>query len=95
MTISAIFNFLLALFKIIPVLKGFWDDLVTMYIERQIENLKAENKAAIRKAIDEKDQRDIEKLLGSDHTGMPSGISGTTIVHTLPNVGKLQDGDKK
>lgn len=77
---------LLAFFKALPILKTFWDGLVAAYIAREVSKMKKENVEAIRKAVDEHDQREIEKLLGSPKAGLPSGIPGTEQRDSLPNV---------
>lgn len=77
---------IIAVIVAIPTIKGWFDSLVKMYVEQQIASWRAEDRAAIKKAIDEQDQRDIEKALGSSHAGEPSGIPGTEIRETLPGV---------
>lgn len=89
MSISSILSLLTAIFKAIPVLKGFWDEMVTAYINSQIATMKKENREAIRKAIYEQDQRDIESAIGSPTAGEQSGLPGAVVVDELPGV--MQD----
>jgi hypothetical protein len=85
--ISTILSIALAVFKAVPILKEVWDQLIALYISREIAAMKQENKDAIRKAMDEHDQRDIEKALGSKRAGEHSGSTDTVVVDSLPNVG--------
>lgn len=82
----SILKAIIAIIVAIPTIKGWFDALVKMYVESQIAAWRAEDRAAIRKAIEEQDQRDIEKALGSGKAGEPSGIPGTEIRETLPGV---------
>ncbi len=77
---------LIALIKALPVLKSFFDQLVAYYVSHEIAKMKEENKAAIRKAILDHDQRGIEEKLGSDRAGELSGVPGTEIRDSLPGV---------
>ncbi len=88
---TQIFSILLTIFKAIPALKSAWDGLVSLYIEHEIASIRKERREAIRKAINEQDQRDIEKAIGSDKAGKESGIPGTVIVDDgdLPDVKRL------
>lgn len=77
---------------IISVSKTFlaikeWVDLfIVEYTKEQVKDMKKENRDAIKKAIEQQDQRDLEKSMGSTKVGEPSGIQGTEIVDTLPGV---------
>lgn len=79
-------QFLLAAFKVIPVLKNIWDELVAEYVAKKIEEMKRENREAIKKAINDYDQRELEKALGNPNPGEHSGLPGTVIVDELPGV---------
>lgn len=83
---ASFFAGLVAFFKAIPALKDIFDKFIAFYIQRELENIKKENSDAIRRAVNEKDQRDIEKMLGSKHEGQPTGLG--EIVDSLPNVPK-------
>lgn len=83
---ASFFAGLVAFFKAIPALKDILDRFIAFYVQRELENFKKENAEAIRKAIHEKDQRDIEKALGSKLKGQPTGLG--EIVDSLPNVPK-------
>lgn len=77
---------LLALMVAIPTLKEWFDQLVAEYIRSQIETMKAENREAIREAFETHDQRPIEKVIGSEKAGEPSGLPGTEFRDHLPNM---------
>ena len=86
MNFAATITFLTSLFKAVPVLKEWWDGLVAAYIALRISTMKKENREAIKKAITDQDQRDMEEALGSTKVGEASGIPGTVIVDSLPGV---------
>jgi len=77
---------LLALLQAIPALKSIWDELVAAYISLKISEMKAENVAAIKLAIEKQDQSGLEDAIGSDRSGQMSGIDGTEHRDTLPGV---------
>jgi hypothetical protein len=77
---------LTAIFKMVPALKDLFDQFIVAYTKHQIETIDAAYLAAIKKAINDKDQRDIEKALGSPRAGEQSGIGGTEIRKDLPGV---------
>lgn len=81
---------ILAIFKAVPILNSWFEKLVAAYISHQIDSMKAENVAAIRKVLDEKDQRALEKALASPTAGLPSGDAGSVIIDgPPPNVGRV------
>lgn len=82
----AIITLLTSIFKAVPLLKEMWDKIIALYIQNEYEQMKEENKTAIRKALVTHDQREIEKLLNPTQAGQPSGLPGTVIVPSLPNV---------
>lgn len=77
---------IIAILKAIPTLKAWFDWFVAEYTRREIATMKAEIRAGIRKAIDEQDQRDLERAMGSTKPGKPSGLPGAVIVDDLPGV---------
>lgn len=77
---------ILALLKLFPTLKKLWDQLVSEYVAAEIAKMKAEQKAAIKKAVNEQDQRDIENAIHSPRAGEVSGVPGTELVDDLPGV---------
>ena len=83
---GTILAIILAVFKAIPKIKELWDELVTMYIDHEIANMHEKDKEAIRKAIDGKDQRDLETQIGNPNPGSPSGLPHTVIRDELPGV---------
>ena len=76
----------IAVIKAIPVVKEWFDSLLAMYVRSEIASMKKENREALRKAIDEQDQRDLEKAIGNPNPGEHSGIPGTEIRDKLPGV---------
>lgn len=83
---SAVFSAVAAFFSSIPVLGRLVEQFIAWYVNEQIDKMSSENAAIIKKAIEEKDQRDLEKTMGSSKAGKPSGIDGTTVVGSLPGV---------
>lgn len=86
MTTTSILSLLLAIFKAIPTLKSWWDDLLVMYVTKAKNDITKDNVEAIKRALNEHDQRHIETQLGSETSGKPSGVEGTIIVNSLPGV---------
>lgn len=80
---SQIIALLLSIFKAVPALKQLWDQILAAYIASQINTFNDEIKAAIRKAIHEHDQRDLEQAIGSVKSGEASGIPGAVVVDNL------------
>jgi hypothetical protein len=76
----AIIPLLTAIFKTFPILKDLFDRFVAQYTQNQIANMKAEYQSAIKKAILDHDQIDLEKSLGSQFAGLPSGNAGSHVV---------------
>lgn len=83
---EVILSGIVAVISAIPAIKSFFDQLVTFYVQQKVDTFKAEDRAAIQKAMEDQDQRDIEKELGSTHAGELSGIPGTEVRPTLPGV---------
>jgi len=79
-------SIILAVFKSIPVLKEWFDKLVVLYVNYQIDNMKEDDRKAIRKAIDEQDQRDLETQIGNPNAGERSNLPGTELRDSLPGV---------
>ena len=75
-----------ALLKAIPVVARWFEQLALYYFNSGIDEMKAENLAALRKAIELKDQRDIEKALRSDHAGKPVDLPGSEIRSSIVGV---------
>ena len=79
-TISAI----ISIITLIPRVKAWFDELVSVYVQMKIASMKRENREAIRRAIIEHDQRDLEKAIGNPYPGEPSGEEGTEIIDGPP-----------
>lgn len=84
MTVGSIISGIIALLKVIPVIDGWFQQLMVAYTQARIESMKRENREAIRKAILEHDQRDAEKVIGNPEPGEPSGNKGSEIVNEKP-----------
>lgn len=80
----AIFGTILAVLKAIPVLDSWFQQLVALYVAARISSMKAENKEAIRKAIEEHDTRDLEGVSGNPSPGGHSGESSSEIIGGPP-----------
>lgn len=77
----------MAIAKDIPIVQSWIQQLVTLYTVAQISNMSQENIDALKKAIEQQDQRDAETALGgSTISGQLSGTPGSTVVDTLPGV---------
>lgn len=87
MSVSAALSLLLAILKAIPILDKWFQKLVVAYTQAKIDSMEKENREAIKKALNEHDQRPIETAMGSSTVGEMSGNPGTTVVDSLPNVG--------
>lgn len=82
----SIIALIITIAKALPVLNEWLHKFVELYIQAQIDSLKKETRQAIKKAIEEQDQRELEKVMGSSKAGLPSGIEGVQIVDHLPGV---------
>jgi hypothetical protein len=81
-TLSIVVQIILAFAKAFPIVEKWLDEA---YNEK-IKTMSKENRAAIKKAIDEQDQRDLEIAMGSTKPGEASGIPGTVITDSWPGV---------
>jgi hypothetical protein len=77
-----------AIIKVIPALKGWFDWFVAEYTRREIDGMKKEIREGIRRAVEEQDQRDLERAINSPLAGKPSGKPGAVIVSPddLPDI---------
>jgi UPF0716 family protein affecting phage T7 exclusion len=82
---------ILALLKAVPIIDSWFQELLSAYITSRISSMKQENKDAIKAAF-EGDQREIEKALGDDKAGKPSGDAGASIIDHVP--GELPNNHK-
>lgn len=96
MTLAVVVGLLTAIFKAVPKLKEWFDQLLVMYTESQIDSMRRENYEALRKAIRAKDQRDLEKAIGHPEPGRPSNDAGTIIQPgPPPNVVRETGSDRR
>lgn len=77
---------LLAVLRVIPILKDWFDELVSLYIQSQLESMRQENRDAIKHAFEKQDQRPIEKVIGNPNAGEPSNLPGSERRDSLPNL---------
>jgi hypothetical protein len=75
---------IVSIIKAISALDNFFQLLVVAYTQSQIASMRAENIAAVKKAILEHDQREAERVIGNPNPGEASGEEGTTIVEAPP-----------
>jgi hypothetical protein len=81
----SVFGIILAVLKAIPVLDSWFQQLTVLYFNAQVSKMKAENRDAVKKALDEHDQRDLEKATGnSQHSGEHSGETSSEIISGPP-----------
>lgn len=76
---------ILGILKAIPILDAWFQQLSTAYTVGKIASFKKENLEALRKAINEKDQRDLEAAVGNPHPGEASGDAGAVIIDAPPS----------
>jgi hypothetical protein len=83
MSTAAILSLMLSIFKAIPVLDKWFEELVAAYVLQRKIWTRKENHQAIKKAFETQNQRGLEH---EDYSGKPSGIG--TIRDSLPGVRK-------
>lgn len=83
---TAIFEGIAAIAGAIPVIDKWLQQFIAWYFNNQLASMRSDILAAVKKAIEEQDQRDLEKQMGSTKAGEPSGIPGTVIRDSLPGV---------
>lgn len=72
-----IFGFIYALLRAFPIAERAVRDFIAFYIVKEREWYEKAVDAGVIKAIESKDQRDLEKSIGSDKAGKPSEQDGT------------------
>ena len=84
MSLTTIFDFIISIKALRKAIEAF----IVYWTKLNIDRMREENRLALRKALDEKDQRDLEKALGSPKAGLPSGNEGSIILdpNELPGV---------
>jgi len=82
----SIISLLLAIAKAIPIVDKWIQTLVAQYVNLRIETMRSENIKAIRSALIDHDQRELERSIGSKTPGEVSGDAGAVIVDKLPGV---------
>ena len=83
------FSTIIAIIKAIPIIQKWFEELFILYFNMQVDSMRAENVKAIRKAIDEKDQRDIERALQSTLAGKRSHEVDSVLIDDINKL--LQD----
>jgi hypothetical protein len=90
------FNLIIAIITAIPKVKELWDQLLAYYVSSKIDDLHEADREAIRKAVYEHDQRDLERQIGNPYPGERSLLPGTYVVHVDGTIIKLvQESEKK
>ena len=74
----------LAVARAIPVVNQWLELLVAEFVKSRINEMREENRNAIRKAFETNDQRPIEKVIGSPNEGKPSGVPGSEFRDSVP-----------
>lgn len=82
MTIGKVISFILAF----PQLTEWFDRLAAVWVASRISSMKKEQADGIRTAINEHDQRELERAIGNPSAGEQSGVPGSEIRDTLPGV---------
>ncbi len=90
---AGLFKALLILIGLVPQFKKIWDQLVAEYIKTQIDKMHNDDKEAIKKAVYDYDQRQIEWQLGNRSPGEHSFIPGTMVVDDISHI--VSDDRKK
>jgi hypothetical protein len=80
----SVFGIILSILKAIPVIDSWFQQLVALYVAARIATMKKENRDAVRKAVEEHDQRDLEGASGSPHPGEHSGETSSEIIEGPP-----------
>jgi hypothetical protein len=75
---------ILGILKAIPILDSWFQNLMVAYTKSKIDSMKKENRDAIREDIQNHDQRELEKAIGSPTAGLPSGDPGAVILPGPP-----------
>ena len=81
-----IFSFIIALLRAIPTVRMWWEKLVAYYLQKEIDSIHKRDLEAIRKAIYEHDQRELEREFFNIDPGKPSKIDGIEHRDSLPGV---------
>jgi hypothetical protein len=84
--LSSIIGILLGIVKAVPVIDKWVEMFLSAYFAMKISEMKRENVDAIRKLIEERDQRDFERAIGSPKAGLPSGDSGSEFRDAPPRM---------
>ena len=82
--VLTILNAIIKVFAAVPTLNTWFQELVKLYVQIQGAAMSKENRDAVRKALDEHDQRDMEKAVNSPTAGKISGDPGTVVVDAPP-----------
>jgi hypothetical protein len=75
---------IVGLIKAIPILDKWFTLVAVYFVNKSIDNMHKDLLDSLRKALLEKDQRDLEKAIGNPNAGEPSGLPGTVIVDAPP-----------
>lgn len=84
MSLAAIVGGIVAIAKAIPAVERLVSLLVEEWTKIEIEKWNEERRQALRKLLDEQDQRDLERVIGNPKAGKPSGDSGAVVLPGKP-----------
>ena len=84
----AVFSAIAAVFSAVPIFDAWLKSFVAWYASTQYAAFKAEDRAAIEKALDTFNQIGLEQAIGSTISGEHSNDPGTSVVDSLPGVPK-------
>ncbi len=83
---SQFITLIISISKAVPIVNDWIQELIVAFTNQRIDSMSKENRESIKKAIEQKDQRDLERAMGSINAGELSGIPGTVVVDKLPGV---------
>jgi divalent metal cation (Fe/Co/Zn/Cd) transporter len=82
--LTTIIAVVLAASRAVPIIDTWIQLLITAYVNYAVDRMSYENWTALKKAVNDKDQRDLEKAIGNPNAGEPSGVGD--IRTSLPGV---------
>jgi hypothetical protein len=74
----------ISILKAIPIVDKWFQALMVAYSKAMVGRWEKANAEGLRKALNEHDQIDLEKAIGSSTAGLPSGDAGAVIVDAPP-----------
>jgi len=84
--VGSVITIIIGIVKAVPIIDKWLEQLMHAYFLYKVSIMEKENVEAIRKLIEERDQRDFEKAIGSKKPGEPSGDDGAVIIDRPPGM---------